>query len=109
MQLGKLPSDAPEFEHGLQLQVDTPPDVPRIKVALDPDFARVRVLIRVLRIDIAVLRLAPDADGRLPLQHPFPEVLLLQDGAHLVSYSARPSLGSLERPHPCASVIDIEV
>ena len=109
MQLRKLPTNTAKLEDAVQLQTDAPTDVSRIKFALDPDLACVRVLVRVLWVDVAVLRLTPNPDTRLPLQHPLPEVLLLQNLAHFVGYGARRSLGSLKRPHTCTSILDIEV
>jgi hypothetical protein len=109
VQLRKLPTNAAKLEDAVQLQTDAPTDVSWIEFALDPDLACVRVLVRVLWVDVAILRLTPDPDTRLPLQHPLPEVLLLQNLTDFVGYGVRRSLGSLKRPHACARRFDVEV
>ena len=108
MQVRKVLTNTAKLEDAVQLQTDEPPDVSRIKFALDPDLARVRVLVRVLWVDVAILHLTPDPDTRLPLQ-PLPEALLLQNLTDLVGYGVRRSFGSLKGPHTCASIIDVEV
>jgi hypothetical protein len=62
MQLRKLPTNTAKLEDAVQLQTDAPTDVSRIKFALDPDLACVRVIVGVLWVDVAILRLTPDPD-----------------------------------------------